>query len=246
MQPKPWSASAAVVMWSTRQRCPSSPQSPRSRRGPDPRARPASASDARAPGETAVRCTTPLHKTHGTAIGGETTVFYTWHPWFGRAIRLHEVIERTAGASARCSLVEASAVRVQELPVWMLDAPICRSMHSSTEPTASLGALTALACLLREAIQRRATDGSPDGRVASPEPHGERRATYDLSSASKAASTVKPALGGNADASERSPPMEQPPGSDPASTELSPDTLARGPRGQRRSAVGRAPGGRRR
>ncbi len=144
------------------------------------------------------RCTNRLHKTHGTAIGGETTVVYGWHPWSGRSIRLHEVIERTAGASARCSLVDAFVVRVQEFPVWMLDATVCRSTHSATEPVAALGALTALAGLLREATRHTRADAVPSVEVASPESQGERRAATAPSSAPEAASTIGTALGGHA------------------------------------------------
>ena len=52
------------------------------------------------------RCTIPLHKTHNIAGCGDVRVCYEWHPWSGRAILRHEVIERSAGAVARCSLAE--------------------------------------------------------------------------------------------------------------------------------------------
>ncbi len=68
-------------------------------------------------------------------------VAYAWHPWAGRLVHVHEVIERTTGASARCGLVDAAADRVQEIPVWMLDAALCRSMRASTEPVTALPAL---------------------------------------------------------------------------------------------------------
>ena len=58
-------------------------------------------------------------------------VAYAWHPWAGRLASVREVIERTTGLSARCGLVDGAADRVQEIPVWMLDAAICRSMRAS-------------------------------------------------------------------------------------------------------------------
>src|SRR3954454_18407176 len=76
------------------------------------------------------RCTTSHHKTHSTAAGDEVTVVYAWHPWAGRLVRLHEVIERATGASARCSLVDATNARLQESPVWMLDAVVCRTTRT--------------------------------------------------------------------------------------------------------------------
>jgi hypothetical protein len=36
-------------------------------------------------------------------------------------VRVHEVVERTAGSVTRCNLVDGSVARTQEIPVWMLD-----------------------------------------------------------------------------------------------------------------------------
>ena len=67
---------------------------------------------------------------------------------------MREVIERTTGMSARGGLVDAAVDRIQEIPVWMLDAATCRSMHASEEPVAALSALTSLRSLLSEATGR--------------------------------------------------------------------------------------------
>ncbi len=210
------------------------------------RNRPGPASSGQGSSVADGRCTTSLHKTHGTAISGETTVVYGWHPWSGRVIRLHEVIERATGASARCSLVDVFVVRVQELPVWMLDATVCRATHPATEPVAALGALTALAGLLREAARHTTADAVPNVGVASPESQGERRAATAPSSAPEAASTIGTALGGYAGASGCSAAMEQPAGSDPPGADQPSDTTDGGPRRQRRSAAERGSEGRRR
>ena len=93
------------------------------------------------------------HKTHGTGSGDEVAVAYAWHPWAGRLVRVHEVIERTTGTSARCGLVDAAVDRVQEIPVWMLDAAVCRSMRAATEPVAAVSALLTLRSLLSEAMR---------------------------------------------------------------------------------------------
>ena len=122
-------------------------------------------------------CTTLRHKTHGTEAGDEVAVAYAWHPWAGRLVHVHEVIERTTGASARCSLVEAPAARVQEIPVWMLDAALCRSMRASDGPVAALPALRTLRSLLSEAMTRTSAVSSPDPQIASPDYHrGDRHA----------------------------------------------------------------------
>ena len=122
-------------------------------------------------------CTTLHHKTHGTEAGDEVAVAYAWQPWAGRLVHVREVIERTTGASARCGLVDAAADDVQEIPVWMLDAALCRSMRASTEPVTALPALRTLRSRLSEAMTRTSAVSSPDPQIASPDYHrGDRHA----------------------------------------------------------------------
>ena len=61
------------------------------------------------------------------------------------------MIERATGASARCSLVDATNARLQEIPVWMLDAVVCRTTRTTAQPVAALPALAALRALLSDA-----------------------------------------------------------------------------------------------
>src|ERR687893_378637 len=98
-------------------------------------------------------CRTPRHKTHSTAVAAEVVVAYSWHPWAGHLVHVHEVLEREAGAWARCSLVGADVARLREIPTWMLDASICRTMRRSSKPVAALSALVALQALLMEAME---------------------------------------------------------------------------------------------
>jgi hypothetical protein len=83
-------------------------------------------------------------------------------------VHVREAIERTTGASARCGLVDAAADRVQEIPVWILDAALCRSMRASDGPVAALPALRTLRTLrtlrslLSEAMERTSAVSSPD------------------------------------------------------------------------------------
>ena len=119
----------------------------------------------------------PTPKTHGTEAGDDVAVAYAWHPWVRRLVHVREVIERTTGASARCGLVDAAADYVQEIPVWMLDAALCRSMRASTEPVTALPALRTLRSLLSEAMTRTSAVSSPDPQIASPDYHrGDRHA----------------------------------------------------------------------
>ena len=51
----------------------------------------------------------------------ELEVLYPWHPWFGRVVHVHEVIEQRAGGVLRCSLDGDASRRWRELPQWMFD-----------------------------------------------------------------------------------------------------------------------------
>ena len=191
-----------------------------------------------------VHFTIPLHKSHSIAGHGDVRVCYEWHPWFGRPILLHEVIERSAGAVARCSLAEAPAVRVQEIPRWMLDAPACGPMRVAVEPVAAWRALKELRILLRD-VMHHAADEMLKAGVASPEPHGEHRARIDPSTAAQATHAVGSAAGETV-ADGNSSRMEQLAGSDTPSAEQPSDTPAGHPRRRRATAAAGGSGGGRR
>jgi hypothetical protein len=126
------------------------------------------------------RCTSPHQKTHGTEAGDEVEVVYPWHPWVGRTVCVHEVVERGAIASARCSLAGAAPVRLRELPLWMLDAAGCRTMRVEAHPMATLCALAALHALL--SAERKRSEAEPEAAaIESPESRGDRHGTSSSS-----------------------------------------------------------------
>ena len=125
-------------------------------------------------------CTSPHQKTHGTEAGDEVEVVYPWRPWVGRTVCVHEVVERGAIASARCSLAEATPVRLRELPLWMLDAAGCRTMRVEAHPMATLCALAALHALL--SAERKRSEAEPEAAaIESPESRGDRHGTSSSS-----------------------------------------------------------------
>ena len=122
-------------------------------------------------------CTTPRHNAHGTGIPDDREVYYAWHPWAGKTVRVHRVIRHSPGAIARCTAVEGEPPeRSQELPVWMLDAAWCRKMRRVDEPVASLDALRALRALLGAVAGDAEETGHPPIRSAGSRP-GERDAS---------------------------------------------------------------------
>ena len=122
-------------------------------------------------------CTTPRHNAHGTGVPDDREVYYAWHPWAGKTVRVHRVIRHSPGAIARCTAVEGEPPeRSQELPVWMLDAAWCRKMRRVDEPVASLDALRALRALLGAVAGDAEETGHPPIRSAGSRP-GERDAS---------------------------------------------------------------------
>ena len=187
-------------------------------------------------------CTTLRHKTHSTEAGDEVAVAYEWHPWAGRLVHVREVVERSAGASARCGVVDASVERVQEIPVWMLDAAACRSMYPSAEPVAALSGLTELRSLLSAAMARASASSSPDPGIASPDRHrGDRHAPPALS-ASEAGPPTRPLPDEPSVSVDLSAGMERPARSDAAGSDRADDPPVDRPRRRR----GDHAGGRRR
>jgi hypothetical protein len=168
------------------------------------------ASDTRGPSAAGWDCTTLRHKTHGTGSGDEVEVAYAWHPWAGQSVRVHEVIERTTGASGRCSLVGAPVARLQEIPVWMLDAAACRWMSASAAPVAAVSALVALQLLLSKAMARVTGASLSRAAIASRgHRYGDRHATPPPP-ASDAGSSTRPLPGKPCADAEPGPRMERP------------------------------------
>ena len=85
-------------------------------------------------------------------------VSYLWHPWYARAVAVHETFTRNGRAVFQCGLDEKPGARLLEIPQWMFDSVACRRMSLATVPTVSCGALLDLKALLRCA-------SLPDGDV---------------------------------------------------------------------------------
>src|SRR4051812_3010873 len=183
-------------------------------------------------------CTTLHHKSHSIGSGDQVAIAYAWHPWAGRLVHVREVIERTTGVSARCGLVDAAADRVQDIPVWMLDAAICRSMRASEGPVAATPALRTLRSLLSEVMKRTSAVSSLDPQIASPDCHrGDRHAPPALSASAAGPPTrpvpIAPSI--NVDSGTG---VERPARADTASRHRADEPPVGGPRRRRRAPAG--------
>ena len=76
-------------------------------------------------------------------------VRYTWHPWCGRVVAVHQTFDKNGQVVSHCCIDENSETRHLEIPEWMLDPAKCRRMQLAAVPTVSCEALLALRSLLR-------------------------------------------------------------------------------------------------
>ena len=115
-------------------------QRPQSVGLPDPAAHPCPAPSGCGP-----RCTTRQHNTHRTE---EREVLYPWHPWFGRAVFVHETMKRGGVGVLRCSQSSEEGARCLETPGWMFDRAVCCGMVHGDSPRVSRAALYSLKALI--------------------------------------------------------------------------------------------------
>src|SRR6201987_2398443 len=84
-----------------------------------------------AQGACAPHCTRRRDNAHKIE---ELEVLYRWHPWFGRVVHVHEVIEQRAGGVFRCSPDGDASRRWLELPQWMFDRTACLAIRMAAAP----------------------------------------------------------------------------------------------------------------
>src|SRR5690554_136191 len=90
-----------------------------------------------------LRCTTRLKNAHGIDV--ERELLYPWHPWTGRQIHIHEVIEKGDAAVFRCSLSGRASDPWLEIPAWMFDRAVSTSWRITSAPQVDLAVLGTLA-----------------------------------------------------------------------------------------------------
>jgi hypothetical protein len=81
-------------------------------------------------------------------------VLYGLHPWGGREVVVHAMIEKADGAFFSCTLDGLEAERWLEIPAWMFDRAACPGdVRFLAAPRVSLEALSALSVLLDQALK---------------------------------------------------------------------------------------------
>ncbi len=83
------------------------------------------------PDECVHCCTSRRRKTHKTEV---RSVYYPWHPWYGRSLVIRELLVKGGLAVYRCCLeVDDSAAKSLEMPQWMFDRAICCGLRPSLD-----------------------------------------------------------------------------------------------------------------
>ena len=149
----PVSAVEPVEMWVSRQAYPSYPRAARPHK-------PRPASRRRGTNGAARRCTTRRLNAH---ITSEQRVLYDWHPWAGRIVTVHSVLDKASDSVARCSLAREATGLPLEVPLWMFDRMMCSSARREHHPQVVITALADLQALLAEVTGA----GRVDPRIAS-------------------------------------------------------------------------------
>jgi hypothetical protein len=186
------------------------------------------------------RYRTRLQNTHRTE---KREVLYPWHPWAGRIVDIHEVIEKASGHVARCSLNGEETHRSLELPTWMLDRVACAPMRMDAHPWLNVAALDALTALLAEVSVARAASSNIPVAGAQTVSREENRGDHDAvptQGASRPSIQDSPVRSvrsarrqGDADAG-----VGRPSGGDPPGTDTPDGAVAPRSRGRRALAKG--------
>ena len=177
--------------------------------------------DSREPGGAVRRYTSRIRKTHVTEV---LEVLYPWHPWFGRQVYLHTIVERDDVRAFGCATDSQQTARCLSVPAWMFDRAACARMFRGEAPRAELAALVQLKVLLAEINERSSTASTMVGARhsfgnrgdvdAPPESSLSNRSTGSVSHDGGAPARLAPPVGrstGAGDASAR-PDAERPAG----------------------------------
>lgn len=121
-------------------------------------------------------CTIERQNTH---VNDRREVLYRWHPWFGRTVYVHEVIDKPGVAVFRCNLTGCRSDRSLEVPFWMFDRVACAGCRDVDTAHVGLDTLTVLAELVRETGRHsfdNSDSSSPAGAALDSEPTIRRSA----------------------------------------------------------------------
>ena len=90
--------------------------------------------------------------THNTEL---REVRYPWHPWFGRAVAVYEVLVKQGHSVCRCGLEEERNRLSIEVPTWMFEPAACGRLRVTGRANGQLRRLESLAGVAANRATRR-------------------------------------------------------------------------------------------
>ena len=81
-------------------------------------------------------------------------VLYPWHPWFGRQVYIHTIVEREDARILGCAIDSQRTARCLNVAAWMFDRAVRVRMLRAETPRVALPALVRLKALLAERRSR--------------------------------------------------------------------------------------------
>ena len=133
------------------------------------------------------RYTSRIRKTHVTE---KMEVLYPWHPWFGRQVYVHAIVERSDARSFSCAIDSQQTVRCLSVPAWMFDRAACMRTRRAATPQVELAALVRLQTLLTETIERTASASTVVGARHPFAKQGDADATPEASVSNRPTGSV--------------------------------------------------------
>ena len=124
-------------------------------------------------------------------------MLYPWHPWFGRAVYIHEVIERGGERAFRSDLAKSQTAPCMDVPAWMFDRAACLRLLRADMPQVEVTALSCLKALLAEVVNRTSATTAVVGAGHPFEGRGDADATPQSSitnSSTRSVSSVESAV----------------------------------------------------
>ena len=132
-------------------------------------------------------CTSRIRKTHVTE---KMEVLYPWHPWFGRQVYVHAIVERSDARSFSCAIDSQQTARCLGVPAWMFDRAACMRTRRAATPQVELAALVRLQTLLTETIERTASASTVVGARHPFAKQGDADATPEASVSNRPTGSV--------------------------------------------------------
>lgn len=131
-------------------------------------------------------CTSRRSNTHSIAT---REILYRWHPWYGRSVRIYQVVDRNGQVWMRCGDDQVEGLRRLEVPQWMFESAACGALRMAGTPVVDCEALLDLKALLASAVLERRSAVEQAEHLSLPCTEGANAQVTEAAAARSAGST---------------------------------------------------------